>query len=159
MKRKFFFLVVLLMSGSAILKAQTTAAKSMYFELGGPGLASINFDSRFSARQDGLGGRIGFGGFSVDGSGVVFIPVGLNYLIGKETKHYFELGAGITPIIVSGDFTSDSKTFTSTFGHLNFGYRYQPITSGFTFRAFITPIFGEFGFLPYYGGVSFGYKF
>lgn len=159
MKRKFFFLVVLLMSGSAILKAQTTAAKSMYFELGGPGLASINFDSRFSARQDGLGGRIGFGGFSVDGSGVVFIPVGLNYLIGKETKHYFELGAGITPIIVSGDFTSNSETFTSTFGHLNFGYRYQPITSGFTFRAFITPIFGEFGFLPYYGGVSFGYKF
>ena len=77
----------------------------------------------------------------------------------QETKHYFELGAGVTPIIVSGDFTSDSKTFTSTFGHLNFGYRYQPITSGFTFRAFITPIFGEFGFLPYYGGVSFGYKF
>lgn len=159
MKRKFFLLVMLLISGSAILKAQKTAAKSMYFELGGPGLASINFDSRFSARQDGLGGRIGFGGFSVDGSGVVFIPVGLNYLIGKETKHYFELGAGVTPIIVSGDFTSNSETFTSTFGHLNFGYRYQPITSGFTFRAFITPIFGEFGFLPYYGGVSFGYKF
>lgn len=159
MKRILFLLVVLLVTGSSILKAQTPAAKSMYFELGGPGLASINFDSRFSARQDGLGGRIGFGGFSVDGSGVVFIPVGLNYLIGKETKHYFELGAGITPIIVSGDFTSDSKTFTSTFGHLNFGYRYQPITSGFSFRAFITPIFGEFGFLPYYGGVSFGYKF
>ncbi|MBC7849619.1 MAG: hypothetical protein H7Y31_07780 [Chitinophagaceae bacterium] len=135
------------------------AAKSMYFELGGPGLASLNFDTRFGPRENGLGGRIGFGGFSIDGSGVVFIPVGLNYLIGKETKNYFEVGAGITPIFVSGDFTDDDGTFTSTFGHLNFGYRYQPQTAGFTFRAFITPIFGSFGFVPYYGGVSFGYKF
>jgi len=35
----------------------------------------------------------------------------------------------------------------------------QPQNGGFTFRAFINPIFGEFGFIPYYGGVSFGYKF
>lgn len=159
MKHKLLFLSILFLSAVSTVSAQKTAAKSMYFELGGPGLASINFDTRFSARQDGLGGRVGVGGFSIDGSSIVFIPVGLNYLIGKETKNYFELGAGITPIIVSGDFTDDGKTFTSTFGHLNFGYRYQPQTSGFTFRAFITPIFGEFGFLPYYGGVSFGYKF
>ncbi len=159
MKLKVILLVALFCSGISSVNAQKSGAKSMYFELGGPGLASLNFDTRFSARQDGLGGRIGFGGFALDGSGVVFIPVGLNYLIGKETKNYFELGAGITPIIASGDFTSDGGTFTSTFGHLNFGYRYQPQAAGFTFRAFITPIFGEFGFVPYYGGVSFGYKF
>jgi hypothetical protein len=35
----------------------------------------------------------------------------------------------------------------------------QPRSGGFTFRAFINPIFGSFGFVPYYGGVSFGYKF
>ncbi len=158
MKKTGFMLMLLLISATATM-AQQTAAKSMYFELGGPGLASINFDSRFGPREGGLGGRIGFGGFSIDGSGVVFIPVGLNYLLGKDTKNYFELGAGITPIIASGDFTDNGGTFTSTFGHLNFGYRYQPPKQGFTFRAFISPIFGSFGFVPYYGGVSFGYKF
>lgn len=149
--------ILLAMAAGAF--AQQSAAKSMYFELGGPGLASINFDSRFGPREGGLGGRIGFGGFSIDGSGVVFVPVGLNYLIGKDTRNYFEIGAGVTPIFASGDFTDNGETFTSTFGHLNFGYRLQPKQSGFTFRAFITPIFGEFGFVPYYGGISFGYKF
>ena len=136
--------------------AKAQAAKSVYFELGGPGLASFNFDTRFSNREDGLGGRVGVGGFSIDGEGAVFIPIGLNYLIGKDQKHYFELGAGVTPVLYSG---SSGDDFTSTFGHLNFGYRLQPARGGFTFRAFITPIFGEFGFFPYWGGVSFGYKF
>ena len=94
MKHKLLFLSILFLSAVSTVSAQKTAAKSMYFELGGPGLASINFDTRFSARQDGLGGRIGVGGFSIDGSSIVFIPVGLNYLIGKETKNYIELGAG-----------------------------------------------------------------
>ncbi|HVZ55445.1 MAG TPA: hypothetical protein VG870_02200 [Chitinophagaceae bacterium] len=144
-------------------RAQSQAAKSIYFELGGPGLASFNFDTRFGNREDGLGGRIGFGGFSLsvnDGAstGVIFIPLGLNYLLGKDGKNYFELGAGVTPVIVSGGSGGDGN-FSSTFGHLNFGYRLQPAHGGFTFRAFITPVFGSFGFIPYYGGVSFGYKF
>jgi hypothetical protein len=150
-----FFLVIAV----NVLKAQ--AAKSVFFELGGPGLASFNFDTRFGNREDGLGGRIGVGGFSVkfddqESEGVVFIPIGLNYLIGHQTKHYFEVGAGITPVIVTN---KTDGTFGSTFGHLNFGYRLQPPGGGFTFRAFITPVFGSFGFIPYYGGVSFGFKF
>lgn len=142
------------------------AAQSVYFELGGPGLASINFDTRFTKTQNGIGGRVGVGGFSIrvsDGQNnsesatVVFVPVGLNYLIGKNTKNYFELGAGVTPVFASS--SASDENFTSTFGHINFGYRLQPEKAGFTFRAFITPVFGKFGFLPYYGGVSFGYKF
>lgn len=157
--KKLAVLLIAFISTTPFLHAQQKAAKSIYFELGGPGLASFNFDSRFGPRENGLGGRIGFGGFSLGGVTAVFIPVGLNYLIGKDTKNYFELGAGITPLIASSDFASDGEAFSSTFGHLNFGYRFQPPVSGFTFRAFITPIFGSFGFLPYYGGVSFGYKF
>jgi len=157
--KKAFLIVLVSLIGNMAAKAQQSGAKSVYFELGGPGLASFNFDTRFGHKQDGLGMRVGFGGFSLDGSGVVFFPVGLNYLIGKDTKNYFEVGAGVTPLIATEDFTNDGGTFTSTFGHLNFGYRYQPPSSGFTFRAFVTPIFGEFGFFPYYGGVSFGYKF
>ena len=131
------------------------AAKSVYFELGGPGLASINFDTRFKG-EAGLGGRVGVGGFSVGGEGAVFVPIGISYLLGKDNKNYFELGAGATPVIGVGTYSGD---FSSTFGHVLFGYRLQPANGGFTFRAFINPVFGDGFFVPYYGGVSFGYKF
>lgn len=133
-------------------------AKSVYFELGGPGLASINFDSRFSKSEAGIGGRIGVGGFSIDQESIVFVPIGLNYILGKDNKNYFELGAGVTPIITNIE-NSNGDNFTSTFGHVLFGYRMQPANGGFTFRAFISPVFGKGYFIPYYGGVSFGYKF
>lgn len=155
MKRTLILAAVLFCT-SFIANAQT-GAKSVYVELGGPGLAAFNFDTRFSNKQDGIGGRIGFGGFSVDGEGAVFVPIGLNYLIGKDQKNYFELGAGVTPIF--GVSKSSDETFSSTFGHILFGYRLQPKDGGFTFRAFVSPVFGEGFFVPYYGGVSFGYKF
>jgi len=155
--KKIAIIALVFISSITIVDAQQ-AAKSVYFELGGPGLASINFDTRFSRREDGFGGRIGFGGFSIDGTGAVFIPIGLNYLLGKDGKNYFEIGGGVTPVIVSNDDT-DGDNFSSTYGHLSFGYRLQPSKPGFTFRAFISPVFGSWGFWPYYGGVSFGYKF
>ena len=154
--KKLFILVVVVMAIGHTATAQS--AKSVYFELGGPGLASVNFDTRFGAKEGGLGGRIGVGGFSVGGSGVLFIPIAVNYLLGKDTKNYFEIGAGITPVLGTGDLNDDGN-FSGTFGHLNFGYRLQPQNGGFTFRAFITPIFGSGFFIPYFGGVSFGYKF
>jgi hypothetical protein len=49
--------------------------------------------------------------------------------------------------------------FSTTFGHLNFGYRLQPKEGGFFFRAAINPVFGKDFFFPYYGGIGFGYKF
>ena len=60
------------------------SAKSVYFELGGPGIASFNFDTRFSGREGGLGGRFGAGysKFVGDGSSVFYLPLGINYLIG-----------------------------------------------------------------------------
>ncbi|MET0395040.1 MAG: hypothetical protein ABW019_17980 [Chitinophagaceae bacterium] len=139
--------------------AGAQAAKSLYAELGGPGLASFNFDTRFTNREDGIGGRIGFGGFSIGGTGAIFVPIGMNYLIGKDAKNYFEVGAGVTPVFLSGVLEDDDGDFSSTFGHLLFGYRMQPRNGGFTFRAFISPIFAKGAFIPYYGGVSFGYKF
>ena len=139
--------------------AHTQAAKSVYFELGGPGLASFNFDTRFAPKEDGFGGRIGVGGFSIGGASAIFLPIGVNYLLGKDSRNYFELGGGITPVFLSEDFTGDDDSFSGTFGHLVFGYRMQPLDGGFTFRAFICPVFGEGGFIPYYAGLSFGYKF
>src|SRR4051812_24673565 len=64
------------------------AAKTIYFELGGPGIASFNYDMRLMKKQDGLGFRIGIGGFKIDDIGAVFVPAGLNYLLGKDGKNY-----------------------------------------------------------------------
>jgi hypothetical protein len=133
------------------------AAKSVFAEIGGPGLASFNYDMRFNKKEDGLGFRVGVGGLGIDGETIMFFPVGLNYLLGKDGKNYFEIGGGAT--LVSAKSSVDDDAFTSTFGHLNFGYRLQPKNGGFTFRAAINPVFGNGFFFPYYAGVSFGYKF
>ena len=152
--KKLLSLFVISLFISNLAKSQA----AVFFELGGPGLASFNFDTRFTGRNDGIGGRIGVGGFSINDEGAVFVPVGLNYLIGKETKHFFEVGAGFTYVDYSSD-VNDDGIFESSFGHLTFGYRLQPRTNGFSFRAAIVPVFNKHGFLPYYAGVSFGYKF
>jgi len=163
---KLLSLLLLSLVLSVGTQAQS-AAKSVYAELGGPGIISFNFDTRFSKKEDGLGGRIGFGGFSFRDSyddsrfSIILTPIGLNYLMGKDKKNYFEIGAGITPVFTSYKDNSpdDNENFRTTFGHLLFGYRLQPAGGGFTFRGFISPIISEAGFIPYYGGISLGYKF
>ena len=139
-----------------------TAAKSVFAEIGGPGLASINYDTRFTKQNGGIGGRIGIGGFSIDGSSLFTIPVALNYLLSKDNRNFFEIGAGFTYLHYSEKdygYYSDDNTFNTSFGHLNLGYRLQPANGGFQFRAAITPIFNSEGFVPYYASLSFGYKF
>lgn len=166
--RKNSFLLMLFIFSSTALFSQT-AAKSIYFELGTPGIASINYDMRVNKTDNGLGFRVGVGGVSIDGVGAVFVPLGVNYLVGKDTKNYFELGAGATILVTfDEEYTSnfpnpptyrkvtDTK---SSFGHLYFGYRYQPKTSGFVFRAGLAPIFRKGLFVPYIPSISFGYKF
>lgn len=136
-----------------------SAAKAVYAELGGPGIASINYDMRFSKTEGGFGFRAGVGGFRIDQVGLVFIPLGLNYITSKDSKHYFEAGAGVTIVNASGDFVDAEGTFNTTFGHLNIGYRLQPKEGGLFFRAAINPVFGKGFFIPYYAGIAFGYKF
>ncbi|HEX5652140.1 MAG TPA: hypothetical protein VFX58_03635 [Chitinophagaceae bacterium] len=156
MKKLFLITTISILAATT---ASAQAAKSIYFELGGPGLASFNFDTRFGNREDGIGGRIGIGGFSIEGTSAVFVPIGINYIIGKDQRNYFEIGGGVTPTFISEDLVGEDDNFTGTFGHLVFGYRLQPRDGGFTFRAFMCPVFGEGGFIPYYAGLSFGYKF
>ena len=152
--KKFIVLFAFALGLATVANAQA----AMFFEIGGPGIASFNFDTRFTGRNDGIGGRVGVGGFKIEDEGALFVPVGLNYLIGKDTKHYFEVGAGFTYVDYTSD-VDDDGIFTTNFGHLSFGYRMQPKTNGFSFRAAIVPIFNRHGFLPYYAGISFGYKF
>ena len=97
------------------------------------------------------------GGYKLEHSGAIFVPITLNYVTGKSKGSYFEFGAGAT--FVPSSSVEDDGPLRHTSGHLNFGYRYQPAEGGFFFRATINPIFGEGYFWPYYGGLSFGYKF
>ena len=149
---------IIMLLFSTNVKAQT-AAKAVYVEIGGPGLASVNYDMRFQKKEDGLGFRVGLGGFSLDGESTVFVPFGLTYLLGKDERNYFELGGGVTYVSVSENPEVTSGNFSSTFGHLYFGYRIQPKNGGFLFRAGIVPVFYKNGFMPYWAGISFGYKF
>ena len=138
-------------------------AKAVFAEIGGPGVASLNYDMRFTKSESGIGGRIGIGGFSLGSDGesltAVFVPIAVNYLLGKDGKNYFEIGAGVSPVFLSENVSNDNEELRSTFGHLNIGYRLQPADGGFFFRAAINPVFGKGFFWPYYGGIAFGYKF
>jgi putative salt-induced outer membrane protein YdiY len=169
--RKLFALILPLVFSSVVSFAQQPA-KSVYAELGGPGIASINYDMRFLKKENGPGFRVGIGGFSVrndyyDGSrdrvSLLTIPIGVNWLFGNDGRHYFEAGAGATIVRIKDSYDADNNNdddiFRGSFGHLTFGYRMQPANSGFTFRAAITPVFGRGTFIPYYAGISFGYKF
>jgi hypothetical protein len=159
-KFKFLFILPLFF----FTQSHSQSPKAVYAEIGGPGIASANYDMRFSQNEDGLGGRIGVGGFSFSddfgGRASIFtVPVGVNYLLGKDGKNYFEVGAGFTYIGGSAKDEFSSENFSSSFGNLTIGYRLAPANGGFMFKAQITPLFGSGFFMPYYGGLSFGYKF
>src|SRR5688572_15087790 len=138
---KFLFLITCIFLTVTTATAQLSQA--VYFELGGPGLASINYDTRFTQNNGGIGGRVGIGGFSIDDETALFFPIQLNYLLGKDEKNYFELGGGATIVSINTTLDIDEGNFRSTFGHLYFGYRLQPADGGFLFRAGICPIFGK----------------
>jgi hypothetical protein len=93
------------------------------------------------------------------GSSVVYLPFGVNYLLGKDKKHYFEIGGGVTQVFNSNPEGESPSAISQTFAHLVLGYRYQPIKKGFSFRAFICPVYGGGVFIPYYVGSIRGYKF
>ena len=58
--------------------AAAQSSKSLYFELGGPGIASINYDFRLSGKRNGLGARIGLGN-SLESNSTFYLPIGINY--------------------------------------------------------------------------------
>ena len=104
MTSKFFLLIATTLFFSLTTTAQ---AQAIFFEIGVPGLASVNYDLRFTKSESGFGGRISIGGFSIsegyDKTFAIFIPIGVNYLLGKDERNYFEIGGGITPVIISNN--------------------------------------------------------
>ena len=162
MKSAFILLVCFLFLKSAVAQNENEEpkrAQSVYGEIGGNGLLfSANYDFRFQKSDKGFGMRAGLGFFGGSGGGLLTVPVGLNYLIGKAPS-YLELGLGYT----YASFTS-SDDFIEGSGSLlvpSIGYRFQPSKKGFTGRVILSPLIGlgEGGGWVMFGGISAGYKF
>jgi hypothetical protein len=82
--KKCLLLFTVLFGLGRVCSAQ---AKSVYVELAGPGIASINFDSRFTKKEGGIGGRIGVGYFKIDETSLLTVPVAINYLLSKNHRN------------------------------------------------------------------------
>lgn len=136
-------------------------AHNVFVELGGQGLQySINYDTRFSDRRKGFGGRLGLGYISLKGRKAATIPVSLNYLLGKG-RHFADFGLGATMLISNGSkpdmfYSSPTKSIVYT---TNVSYRFQPIQKGISMRAGVGPVFNYDFNLVYYFGISLGYTF
>ncbi|WP_339865575.1 hypothetical protein [uncultured Algoriphagus sp.] len=163
------------------------ATRSIYAELGGPGLPySFNYDFRFNKeRMDSWGMRVGFGGYALEGDSFFSLPVMVNKLYGKG-NHFFEMGFGVTFIAFNNEnnyyyndcyydqdgnyicnSTADSGTSfildidnsPSMMGVMNFGYRRMPTDGGFMWKVNLNPIFNNNGFWPLFAGIGLGYAF
>lgn len=171
MKIKYTALLILVLVFSSVrVKGQESGstsaqnekrAQNVFVELGGQGLLfTANYDSRFSKRMDGLGGRVGIGYISIGGDNATTVPLSLNYLLGTG-RHFFEMGLGAILLATSGNdnsFLFDENN-SNVIGTMSFSYRLQPVDQGFSFRAGLTPIFNKNFFIPYYAGLSLGYSF
>jgi len=166
--KKLFLTTVIVLIAISSLHAQ--ANKSVFFELGGNGLAfSANFDSRFKKSEKGFGFRAGLGFIpAVDAilfatPFMVTVPLGINHLAGKA-PNYFESGIGITYVYITDNFTSafwgDTEgTPGSTMVFVpSVGYRYAKTGKAIQWRIFISPLFGPGG-SKFWAGLSLGYKF
>ncbi|MDP5229133.1 MAG: hypothetical protein NWQ38_01975 [Cellulophaga sp.] len=137
---------------------------SIFMEFGGLGIGmSVNYDTRFGARRNGLGGLVGLGMLiPIPDSGTGYtVPLSLNYLFGNK-KDFFEIGLGGTYVnSTSNPFSDDEESKNaSSFGQtLSLMYRKQPIDKGFMFRGGLTPTFADGNFYPAWFSLSFGYTF
>jgi len=132
--------------------------QSVFIEIFGQGgLATFNYDRRFTNSSDGPGFRIGAGYIDVGKFEGYTIPVSLNYLLGKQGKYFEKIG-------LIDRYDNEARLAATMF----VGFRYQPPQGGFNLRAGLSPFFGnikkadadnEVFFMPYYPGISFGYSF
>jgi len=140
----------------------------IYFELlGNAGAYSINYETRFSNQNRGLGGRIGLAFGKTDGDTRLAIPLMLNYLLGKpEGRHFLEIGAGATYISLEGaTFSVNDEEIIfndKIYGTLSIMYHNHPPFGGFMWKIGFTPFIGDFenrnGFLEWFG-IGLGYAF
>lgn len=138
-------------------------AQNVFFELGGQGLQySVNYDTRFSDRRNGFGGRAGIGFFTLKGKKIANIPLSLNYLLGKG-RHFAEFGIG-TSVLLSNSSENPAPGYfppakSIVYYTTNMSYRFQPIHKGLFLQTGVGPVFNTDFELVFYFGVGIGYTF
>jgi len=182
--KSLYSLAVLLLFSCAT-SAQTTPSKyaeskprqNVYVELGGNGLAFAGvYETRLKKSADGIGLKMGLGGYTSDFEKVITVPVGMNWLLTKDNKHFFEMGFGATflhfdakndywswpsptdpyPVNIAGLTVTEKN---SVIGNFTMGYRRQPADGGIMWGVSVTPQVNNNGFWPVWFGVKFGYSF
>lgn len=151
--------------------------KNIYLELRGSHIgAGVNYDMRLQkGRMDGIGFRVGIGGISASGisqnteirAGLVTFPIEFNHIVGKR-KSSLVTGVGILPVYASvtgnGELTNfqfvQGEGFGIGAGFLTFGYRLQPLGTGFMMQFNWNPmIIRGSGFNTGWFGLSLGVGF
>jgi hypothetical protein len=140
---KFLFLIFLFHFTFNDVHSQVfdRRGQAIYVELMGNGLIySVNYESRFSAKTGGLGGRIGI---SHVGDWLA-VPVQLNFLIGKkDSNKFFEIGGGVTYIKYTEPFEVGDRTFEQqTLTTLSFMFRRHPRYGKWMWKVGLTPLIG-----------------
>ena len=178
MKQLTLITALLIVSSQIIAQDKSPmSVKQFYTEMGGPGiLFSANFDTRFNPEKHiGFGMRVGIG-FTIKDEGsydpngnyqdgiltVPTLPIGFNYLFGKETSpHTFEVGAGTTFLFQKVQMLNyESHQKEGNFmGFFSFMYRRQPINGGFTWRIGFTPLINTAGDIVPFAAGGIGYSF
>jgi hypothetical protein len=156
---KTAYLFIFFVSLFALAHAQSRN-KTIYGELGGPGIFSVNFDTRLSAKPTGIGLRVGMGYAPGLFSSAIAFPLGVNVLAGKN-RHYFEAEGGASFIHMFGSDNKDGWFSTDPASewikYVYAGYRYKA-PDGFTARIGFCPMFAE-GQVEPWMGISVGYSF
>jgi hypothetical protein len=165
MKHQLYFSLLLLLP--ILIKAQAPA-KNVYVELSGPGgFISANYDARLQKSDKGIGLRAGVGTLFDAYSIGYTVPVGVNYLVGKDKK-FFEVGAGVSYYhfqVQNQDSWFNFKSGNFLAPYLAVGYRYQARPKGVSFRAGLCQFLYDFnlpailGVPSLYPTVSLGYSF
>lgn len=130
-------------SDSAAQEVYERRGQAIYLELFGSGfIYSLNYETRFQQKTEGLGARIGV---SYIGEWLT-VPANINFLLGKKGKsHFLELGAGVTYINYNEPQTFGSKTIEQQWAPaFTIMYRLHPRYGKFFFKIGITPLYGNF---------------
>ncbi len=175
--RKLSFIALLSLISVYSFSQQTqslSARKNIYIEVGGNGMAfNVMGETRFKPGTDGLGIKAGFGGFTTSYESLFTVPVGLNWLISKDNKNFFEAGIGATYLHYRDKYdygfpgtqrypteiiNLTIEQANSVYGHFTLGYRRQPPNGGIMWGVAVTPHFNANGFWPVWAGIKFGYS-
>ncbi|MGZ3924323.1 MAG: hypothetical protein ACXVBJ_11185 [Flavisolibacter sp.] len=141
---------------------ERSCQSQLFGEASGPGVGlSLNYEKLFWKANNGVGFSAGAGLCPFIDAAAITIPFGLNYVHGR--KYAFELGAGSTPLVFTGAYSSDSEWMFYLLG----GYRQLLLKGDVIGRIFFSPFLAKKGsilasnldvkggFIPY-GGISLG---